>query len=164
WLAFPDYSRGWVFRAALHTRSVLRRFRPQAVVSSGPPHTAHLVAGMATAGSPVRWLIDVRDPWSGPLTPIWRSHRIVGSRTYAVLSSRLERLAFRAADEVIVNTPQLRNTLAGRYPAVSFTCIPNGVDAESLPPPACDPYPGLGIAYTGMLYNDRDLGPVVRAF
>lgn len=163
WLAFPDYSRGWVVRAALHTRSLVRRFRPQAVVSSGPPHTAHLAAGLATVGSRVRWLVDLRDPWSGPLSPVWQSHRILGSRTFGVLSHRLERLAFRAADRVIANTPQLLEALVARYPAVPFVCVPNGVDSESLPTPAGDPYPGLGIAYTGMLYNGRDLGPVVRA-
>src|SRR6266568_2422221 len=69
WLAFPDYSRGWVVRAALHTRSLVRRFRPQAVVSSGPPHTAHLAAGLATVGSRVRWLVDLREPWSRGIRP-----------------------------------------------------------------------------------------------
>ena len=42
-------------------------------------------------------------------------------------------------------------------------CVPNGVDAECLPPPARDQYPGLAIAYTGWLYTGRDLGPVVQA-
>src|ERR1041385_5630098 len=44
-LAFPDESRGWVFRAALRARWVIRRFQPHVVISSGPPHSAHLVAG-----------------------------------------------------------------------------------------------------------------------
>jgi glycosyltransferase involved in cell wall biosynthesis len=163
WLAFPDDSRGWMFRAALRARSVIRRFQPHVVVSSGPPHSAHLAAGMATIGSPVRWLIDLRDPWGGPLPPIWRSDRILGSRLHRVLSPRLERLAFRVADGVMTTTPQLAEVLAARYPGVPIVCVPNGVDAECLPPPACDRYPGLGIAYTGMLYAGRDVGPVVRA-
>src|SRR5207253_9431167 len=75
----------------------------------------------------------------------------------------LERLAFGAAHGVITNTHQLAEALAARYPDVSIVCVPNGVDAEGLPPPALDPYPGLGIAYAGTLYGSRGIGPVVRA-
>src|SRR5439155_476706 len=57
-LDFPDEGHGWILRAALRARSVIRRFQPEIVVSSGPPHSAHLVAGLATLGSATRWLID----------------------------------------------------------------------------------------------------------
>src|SRR5213596_1376489 len=103
-LTFPDESRGWLLRAALRTRSLMRRLQPQVVVSSGPQHTAHLVAGLATMGSTVPWLIDLRDPWAGPLSKIWESDRMFGSRLFRVVAPRLERLAFRAAQGIITNT------------------------------------------------------------
>lgn len=162
-LAFPDEGRGWVCRAALRARSVMRRFRPHVVVSSGPPHSAHLVAGLATIGSTVRWLIDLRDPWAGPHTRAWDADPRVGSRTFRALARPLERLAFRAADGIITNTRQLAEAVAALYPAVPVTCVPNGVDPECLPSRAASPYPGVGIAYAGTLYGSRDLGPVVRA-
>lgn len=162
-LVFPDESRGWMLRAALRARSLIRRFQPQVVVSSGPPHSAHLVARMATIGSSVPWLIDLRDPWAGPYTKAWESHPKLGSRVFGALSPPLERLAVGAADGVLTNTHQFAETLTARYPDVPVVCVPNGVDPEWLPPPAPVPYPGLGIAYAGMLYGGRDLGPVVRA-
>jgi glycosyltransferase involved in cell wall biosynthesis len=162
-LTFPDESRGWMFRAALRTRSVMRRFRPHVVVSSGPPHAAHLVAALATIGSAVPWWIDLRDPWAGPLEKIWESDRMLGSRLFRIVAPRLERFAFRAATGIITNTRQLGDALTVRYPDVPVVCVPNGVDPERLPPPARDRYPGLGIAYTGWLYTGRDLGPVVQA-
>jgi Glycosyltransferase Family 4/Glycosyl transferases group 1 len=162
-LAFPDEGHGWMLRAALRARSVIRRFQPQVVVSSGPPHSAHLVAGMATIGSSARWLIDLRDPWAGPIPKVWQSHRRIGTRVFRTLVPPLERLAFRAADGVITNTPQLADVLAAKYPDVPFVCVPNGVDPDGVPPPARRQYPGLGIAYTGRLYAGRDLGPVMGA-
>src|SRR3989449_7624571 len=69
----------------------------------------------------------------------------------------------RAADGVIANTPQLAAVLSAKYPEVPVHCVPNGVDAECLPP-ARHPYPGLSIIYAGTLYGSRDLGPVVQAF
>ena len=159
-LALPDYSRGWTLRAAVRTRSLLRRFQPSVVVSSGPPHSAHLAARMATIGRPTRWFIDLRDPWAGPLTKAW----IRQTRIENVLIPRLERLTFRAADGLIVNTPELAEGLATKYPNTRLMWVPNGVDRESLPAPCPDAfYPGLGIAYAGTLYGSRDLGPVLRA-
>jgi glycosyltransferase involved in cell wall biosynthesis len=162
-LSFPDESRGWILRAALRAREVIRRFQPDVVVSSGPPHSAHLVAGMATIGRSVRWLIDARDPWAGPHSKIWQSHRRLGTRVFRALAPRLERLAFRGADGVITNTRPLAEALTTKYPDVPVVCIPNGVDPESLPPPTSHRYPGLGIVYAGMLYGGRDFGPVLRA-
>jgi len=121
------------------------------------------VAALATIGSAVPWWIDLRDPWAGPFEKIWESDRMLGSRLFRVVAPRLERLAFRAAQGIITNTRQLGDALAARYPDVPVVCVPNGVDAERLPPPAHDRYPGLGIAYTGWLYTGRDLGPVVQA-
>jgi glycosyltransferase involved in cell wall biosynthesis len=164
-LAFPDESRGWVFRAALRARTLIRRFRPQVVVSSGPPHSAHLVAGMATIGSGARWFIDMRDPWGGPIKEGWASHARIGTSVFRALSPPLERLAFRAADGVIANTKELAALLAARYPDVRVLHVPNGVDPETLPATAAarHPYPGLSIAHAGTLYAGRDLGPVLRA-
>ena len=162
-LAFPDESRGWVFRAALRARAAIRRFQPQVVVSSGPPHAAHLVAGMATIGSAARWWIDLRDPWAGPHTKAWDADPRVASKISRALSRPLERVSFGTAHGVIVNTHQLAEALAPRYPAVPVAWVPNGVDPECLPPPARSRYPGLGLAYAGTLYGSRDLGPVVRA-
>src|SRR5207248_4828670 len=89
--------------------------------------------------------------------------RMLGSRLFRVVAPRLERLAFRAAQGIITNTHQLGDALSARYPDMPVVCVPNGVDAECLPPPARDQYPGLAIAYTGWLYTGRDLGPVVRS-
>ena len=162
-LAFPDESRGWVCRAALRARSVVRRFQPHVVVSSGPPHSAHLVAGVAMRGSAARWLIDLQDPWAGPLTQAWASHPRLGTWVYRAGSARLERLTFRAADGVITVTHQLAAALGASYPDVPIVCVPNGVDAEGLPRLDQQRFPGLSVAYAGRLYGSRDLGPVVRA-
>jgi len=162
-LGFPDPSRGWVLRAGLRARSLIRRFRPHVVVSSGPPHSAHLAAGIATMGSSVPWFIDLRDPWARPVAKARQSDSRIRRWMGQALFPQLERLVFRAAQGVIANTDQHARALAVRYPDLAIACVPNGVDPEALPPPAPDPYPGLGIASAGTLYLGRDLTPVVRA-
>jgi glycosyltransferase involved in cell wall biosynthesis len=121
------------------------------------------VAGLATIGSSARWFIDLRDPWAGPFTKGWDSFPWARTWVFRALSPRLERVTLHAAHGIITNTLQLTEVLAAKYPKAAIVCVPNGVDPECLPPASADPYPGLGIAYTGALYGSRDLGPVVRA-
>jgi hypothetical protein len=162
-LTFPDESRGWIGSAVWRGRSVIRQFQPHVVVSSGPPHAAHLVAALALIGANARWFIDLRDPWAGPFTRAFESHPNVQTRMFRAFVPRLERLLFRLADGLITNTPQLAEALAAKYPGVTTGYVPNGVDLDELPEGPVDPYPGLGITYAGTLYGARDLGPVVRA-
>lgn len=162
-LALPDQSRGWMMRAAAQARSLIKRFRPDVIVSSGPPHSAHLVAYLGRIGSEARWLIDLRDPWDYALTPNRLLDPIRGTRLARFFIPRLERLAVNAADAIIANTPESATALARAYPDACVHVVRNGVDLERIPRNEAKPYRGLGIAYVGSLYGTRDIGPILRA-
>lgn len=154
-MRYPDYSRGWVLRAARAARRVIRREGIDVVVSSGPPHTGHVVALLATAGSAARWVMDLRDPWGEVVRPdepafLRRTTRL------------LERAALGRADAVICNTSQYARELRDRgRDAVHW--VPNGIDLEGLPAPVPFESPTLTLSYVGTLYFNRDLGPILDA-
>src|SRR5207302_5863201 len=162
-LSFPDESRGWMLRAALHARRLIRRFRVDLVVTSGPPHSAHLAGLLATAGTPIAQVVDLRDPWSNQSEP-WRNDPVFGTRTARFMISRLERRLFAAARDVIVNTPELADALGDRYPELRVTWVRNGVDPERLPRAGSGPLPGLAVTYAGTLYGGRDTRPALLGF
>jgi glycosyltransferase involved in cell wall biosynthesis len=162
-LALPDAGRGWLLRAARQVRRLLARVRPDAVVSSGPPHSAHLVAWLATRGRRTRWLADFRDPWAGPITEAWQQEPTRRSYLGRWLVSRWERLVVGAASGLVGNTREFAAALAGRYPGAEVVWVPNGVDRELLPAGRPERFPGLAMAYAGTLYGGRDLLPVLRA-
>lgn len=162
-LGLPDEGRGWVLRASARARSLVRRFQPDVVVSSGPPHSAHLVALFATAGGRRPVVIDMRDPWTTDSGP-WRDHAVYGTRVARFVIARLERLCFQAASLVIANTREFADALVRSHPGLRVACVPNGVDPERLPPPARERLPGLAVACVGTLYGARDVGPVLTAF
>jgi len=162
-LGLPDHARGWTWRAAARIRRILREFRPNIIVSSGPPHTAHLAVLLGGLGSRTPWLIDLRDPWAGPFTEAWRAGPFEQSWISRNISARLERLVFRSAAGALTNTPELAAALSTIYPTLRISSISNGVDLERLPPPSRCPFPGLAITYAGTLYGDRDLRPVLEA-
>ncbi len=162
-LALPDHARGWMWRAAVRIRRILREFRPSIIVSSGPPHTAHLAVLLGTLGSRTPWLIDLRDPWAGPVMDAWRAEPFERSWIGRNTIARLEKLAFRSAAGLLTNTPELAAALSSIYPTLQSTAIFNAVDLERLPPPTRCPFPGLAITYAGTLYGHRDLQPVLEA-
>jgi glycosyltransferase involved in cell wall biosynthesis len=162
-LAFPDEGRGWVLRAAWRTRRLLARLRPTVLVSSGPPHSAHLAAWLARLGRPVRWIVDLRDPWAGPITGAWARHPVSRSAFARWVLARLERLVIGSADAVICNTAQLTAALRARYPTAAIEWIANGADGEQLPRRSVQRFPGLAITHVGTIYGGRSLGTLLRA-
>ena len=161
-LGLPDQGRGWVLQAAARARKLIRQMKPDVVVSTGPPHSAHVVAWLATRGLPTRRLVDLRDPWAGPITGAWRHHLLSRSHLSRWLSGWLERLVVSKASGVLCNTREFAAAMRSRYPGVVVDWLPNGVDSDLLPR-AAEPLAGLGLVYVGTMYRGRDLRPVLRA-
>jgi glycosyltransferase involved in cell wall biosynthesis len=130
------------------------------VVSSGPPHSAHLAALIATLGRSRPLTIDMRDPWAGLDTSVWR---FAESRIARGVTPRLERLVFSRARRIIANTAEFADALRqpGKRPDVEF--VPNGIDLEQLPDVMPPPAKGLTVVHIGTLYGGRDLAPVLAA-
>jgi glycosyltransferase involved in cell wall biosynthesis len=151
-LAFPDWGRGWILRAAALTRSLQRRHPFDAVVSSGPPHSGHIVALLAGAGGSSVWRVDMRDPWVH-----------AGAAAVGALSSWLERSVYVRADGVITNTEAFRARLRAQDPQLDVEYVPNGIDLSRLPAGTVHRFPELTLVHAGSLYGRRDLNPVIEA-
>jgi hypothetical protein len=162
-LSLPDGARGWVLRAAWTSRRLIARVRPSVVISSGPPHSAHIAAWLATRFTATPWYVDLRDPWAGPKTDAWRTSEFACSGLARWCTGALERIAFRSASGIICNTREFAAVLAIRYPKAAIEWIPNAVDRELIPAVDAEPFPGLGIVHVGTLYGGRDFGPVLAA-
>jgi glycosyltransferase involved in cell wall biosynthesis len=161
-LSFPDHARGWILRTALRARRLIDAHGIDMVVTSGPPHSAHLAGLLATAGKAVPLVVDMRDPWAGLMAKDW-GRSFYESRLNRTQIPALERRIIHAADRVIVNTPEFARVLAGSYPHASIAMVPNGVDPERLPSAPAELFAALSIAYVGTVYAGRDLSPVLRA-
>ena len=130
----PDARVGWVPYAKHVGRRVLgegqRDARPfAAVVTSGPPHSVHLV-GRRLQRTGVPWVADFRDPWTGinfyddlPMTGAARA-----------VDRWLERRVLRGADAVTTVSPtwaRLLEAKGGLEPS-AVTVVHNGVDEADL--------------------------------
>jgi hypothetical protein len=124
-IEFPDAHVGWVPRAALASARLCRERSIDAIFCSTPPHSAQLAAYWGARRSGVPLVVDLRDPWSDLVYLAHRPWRRGVVR-------RLERLVFRQARAVILNTQAMREMVRAHYPEIPdarFHAIPNGYDS-----------------------------------
>lgn len=158
-LALPDLSRGWILRAAWRARSLTREHHFRALITSGPPHGAHVAGALAAGRTPL--VLDFRDPWLHQLQ-IHRTKNLMPSRLQRWLEPRLARFAFRAATASLTNTANFARELQAEQPSLPVRLLSNGIDPERLPSDRPGPR-GRVISHVGTLYAGRDLGPFLRA-
>ena len=65
WCLIPDSYIGWRGFALKAARQVLKQDPAQAILSTGPPETNHLVATRLQKATGLPWVADFRDPWFG---------------------------------------------------------------------------------------------------
>jgi glycosyltransferase involved in cell wall biosynthesis len=149
---------GWWPFAVWRGRRLLRERAYAAVVSSGAPHSVHLIGRSLhrTTGTP--WIADLHDPW----TDISYYDEFPHTRWAKRLDARLERSVLAEASAVTTVSPSWADLFAGkaknRYAVVENGFDPN--DFESLQPAPADDFV---LAHVGKLYASRNPTALWRA-
>ncbi len=131
WLALPDRWWPWFLWAVSAGLCEIRRQRPQAVWSTYPIATSHLIACVLHRLSGTPWIADFRDPMveQDQRTGEW----VPESKLLRRARLWVERLCVRHAARLVFCTESARQICVERYGArlVSRTrVIPNGFDEE----------------------------------
>jgi glycosyltransferase involved in cell wall biosynthesis len=113
----PDPFAGWIPFALIASLKVMFRHRPACVISTGPPHSCHLVALVLNRLFRVPWIADLRDPWS------W--HDWEGSEPFPASKKAnrfLESLVVKYADQIVCVT----SATTDRYRTIYSELRPDG--------------------------------------
>ncbi|MFQ5571052.1 MAG: glycosyltransferase family 4 protein [Rhodothermales bacterium] len=122
----PDNKIGWMPNALRLGRKLLREHRFDAIFSSAPPYSAHLIAGRLSRWSGIPLLVDFRDDWVG------NPRHVYPTPLHRRMHRDLERRVIRTSRHVITINEQIRHELAERHPMREdeISVIPQGFDAE----------------------------------
>jgi glycosyltransferase involved in cell wall biosynthesis len=130
----PDARYGWV-PFARREANVLHRADPfDAVLTTGPPHSTHLVGRALARKWGVPWVADMRDPWTG----IFYYPQLPMTRLAAARDQRFEKSVLSEADAVTVVSRSMVTNLSKRVRR-EYTYLPNGYDPDDfrdVPAPA----------------------------
>jgi glycosyltransferase involved in cell wall biosynthesis len=158
-LFIPDARKFWIRPSVNFLSTYLKNHPVDAIVSTGPPHSMHLIAMPLAARFNKPWLADFRDPWTSIdfykdlMLTRWADHK----------HHRLEIEVLRNASAVTV----ISNTMAAASRSIHdrhYDVITNGFDSEDikmLPPPVPDLK--FSIAHIGTLVSSRNPGTLWKA-
>jgi len=125
-LARPDRWVSWLPGAIWAGRKLIRQYRPQALWSTYPIATAHLIGHALHRASGLPWIADFRDPMAHDGYP-------ADPKTWAGFK-RVEETAFKCAVFRTFTTPGAVRMYRERYPeapAERTVLIENGYDEDS---------------------------------
>ncbi len=124
-LFIPDARCWWVKPSVHYLKSYLKEHPVDAIISTGPPHSMHLIALKLKEDLGIPWIADFRDPW----TEIDYYDELRLTKWADRKQHRLEREVLEKADKVVTVAPDGARRL-GRLGNRNVRTIYNGFDRD----------------------------------
>ena len=147
----PDARVWWVKPSIKFLKEYVVKHPVDAIITTGPPHSMHLIGLGLKQAKGIKWIADFRDPWTdidyyGQLTLTdWADRK----------HHRLERQVLQAADRVVT----VSWTWATDLSAISgrpVEVITNGFDPEDVPTPPELVDDAWSLVHVGSMSATRD--------
>ncbi|MBR3709692.1 MAG: glycosyltransferase family 4 protein [Bacteroidales bacterium] len=122
-LFIPDARRWWIKPSVRYLKRYLKEHPVDAIISTGPPHSMHLIAMHLKEDLGIPWIADFRDPW----TDIDYYQDLHLTRRSDRKHHKLEHKVLTKADKVVAvgwDMAEGLKRLGANDPAV----VPNGYD------------------------------------
>ncbi|MFA6333979.1 MAG: glycosyltransferase [Bacteroidales bacterium] len=153
----PDPKCFWISPSVRFLKKYLRENPVNVIVSSGPPHSMHLIAKKVARETGIPWLADFRDPW----TRMYNFKYMNNTKFVERIHKRMEKSVVRQADVVVVVT----NVMCEEYRelgAKRIEVITNGFDYSDFAQTPESLEELFTITYTGLFVKDRNPGELWR--
>jgi len=155
----PDPKIFWVNSSVKYLQTFLNSNKLDAIISTGPPHSMHLIAQKLHQKNNIKWIADFRDPWSD----------LYYNKDFKQLSfaknrnKKLEASVLKNADCVLTVSNTLKKEFAKTANRVEV--ITNGFDEEVLTNEKIILEDKFAISYIGLLpkqSNPKNLFKVLK--
>lgn len=148
-LFIPDARVFWVKPSVAFLEKYILENNIDTIVTSGPPHSLHLIGLKLKQKIDIKWFADFRDPW----TTIGY-HKSLRLSNYATKKHKaLERQVLNTADTIIVTS----NTTKTEFQVITtkpIEVITNGYDIENVAKQTLDT--SFSLAHIGSFLSERN--------
>ena len=145
----PDARIGWVKPSVNYLSDYVNKEDIHTIITTGPPHSVHLIGFKLKEKLGVKWLADFRDPW----TTIGYHKQLKLTKQSKAKHKDLEDQVLNAADQIIVTSLNTKKELEA-ITSQPIEVITNGYDDESIVNFEMDSK--FTISHIGSLLSKRD--------
>ena len=145
----PDARIFWVKPSIIFLRKYLVENNIDTVITTGPPHSLHLIGLQLKKEMQINWITDFRDPW----TTIGYHDKLQLSNWAAKTHKNLEREVLNTCDAVIVTSPTTKKEFE-MLTSKPIQVITNGYDVERVEKKPLDEK--FTLAHIGSLLSERN--------
>jgi galactitol-specific phosphotransferase system IIB component len=148
-LFIPDARVFWVKPSVAYLEKYIRENEIDTIITSGPPHSLHLIGLELKQKMNLKWLADFRDPW----TTIGYHKSLRLSQYAAKKHKQLESQVLNSADTIIVTS----KTTKAEFQALTtkpIEVITNGFDVEKVDKQTLDIK--FSLAHIGSFLSERN--------
>lgn len=145
----PDARKNWVKPSVRYLSEYIKANQINTIITTGPPHSLHLIGFQLKNQLGVKWLADFRDPW----TSIGYHKQLKLTKLSEEKHKQLEIAVLNFADEIIVTSENTKKEFALETDK-PISVITNGYDVHHVQRPAKDDK--FSIAHIGSLLSERN--------
>lgn len=147
-LFIPDPRISWLRPSVRFLKKYLREHPVDVIVSTGPPHSMHLIAREVSKATGIPWVADFRDPW----TRMFYFKHLALSDWARKKHEKLEKMVLDDASAVVAVSPLVQEefkTMTGNR----IELVTNGYDPEDFGQ-IVEPDGHFNIVHTGLFASD----------
>ena len=160
-LLVPDASVTWNLTAIPAAIRIVRHEGIDAVITTSPPGSVHLVGAAVRRMTDTRWIADLRDPL---VANQQRRDDTAAARARQAANEQVARLVARNADAISCVSEAIADEVRGLDPRGVVRTIANGCDFDDFAGLEYRPAERFRITHTGSFFGKRDPRPFLQAF
>lgn len=144
----PDARVGWNKKVIPLVEEIIKKENINIIITTGPPHSTHLIGLDIKKRFKINWITDFRDPW----TEVYYNKLFKRNKKADLKDRKLEFSVLENADLVLTVGPSMKELLENKIPYQKdkVYSILNGFDEELLSKIKGHRYPEFTIAHIGI--------------
>ncbi|APY07202.1 glycosyl transferase family 1 [Winogradskyella sp. J14-2] len=145
----PDARKNWISPSVAFLLEYINTHKIETIITTGPPHSMHIIGLKLKQNLSIKWLADFRDPW----TTIGYHKALKLTKLSQQKHIELEAEVLNSADEIIVTSNHTKNEFATKTNN-SISVVTNGYDNHSVRIEEKDK--NFTMSHIGSLLSDRN--------